>query len=204
MQQHIKAIILDIGNVLVDFCYDEFLEKFAHSPEEKSRLIQATVESKDWCELDKGLLTEEEILDRFIANDPQLETEIRNMYECMEGILRLRTYAIPFISQWKEKGYQVIALSNLSHKLRRECAKDLAFETHLTSAVFSYEEQCIKPHSRIYEILLERYQLCGQECVFIDDLLDNIQAASKLGFHTVHFRNYEQMVKELEGIMEEA
>ncbi|MFI3176867.1 MAG: hypothetical protein R3Y67_05140 [Eubacteriales bacterium] len=39
MQQQIKAIILDIGNVLVDFCYEEFVDGFTHSPEHKRRLI---------------------------------------------------------------------------------------------------------------------------------------------------------------------
>ncbi|MFI3176868.1 MAG: hypothetical protein R3Y67_05145 [Eubacteriales bacterium] len=43
----------------------------------------------------------------------------------------------------------------------------------------------------------------GKECVFIDDLLDNIQAARKLDFHTIHFQSYEQMVGELDGIMKE-
>lgn len=197
----IRAIILDIGNVLVDFQYQEYFKRFVSSQEELDRLIQATVHSSDWGELDRGVLKEEEVLDLFIENDPEIEGVLRMMYSNMDGVIKMREFAIPFIEEMKERGYEVIALSNISDKMIRECSRDLIFLEHMTGAILSYEEKCIKPDSEIYENLLKKYHLKGEECVFIDDLLENTKQASKIGFHTITYGSYEQVREELEEVL---
>ena len=65
----------------------------------------------------------------------------------------------------------------------------------------SYEVHRIKPEPEIYRILLEKYELKAEECVFVDDNGKNIQAARELGFRTVHFENYEQAREALEKLL---
>lgn len=54
-------------------------------------------------------------------------------------------------------------------------------------AIVSGDEKVIKPHRRIYEIVLERTGLSANDLLFIDDSAANIAAARELGFHTHHF-----------------
>ena len=51
--------------------------------------------------------------------------------------------------------------------------------------VLSFEEKLIKPQEQIYRILLERYQLDAKECLFLDDLQSNVEAARKIGMQAL-------------------
>jgi putative hydrolase of the HAD superfamily len=70
---------------------------------------------------------------------------------------------------------------------------DEIFETVIDSAFVG----CRKPEPRIYEITLERLGLSAEQCVFVDDLLPNIEGARELGFHAVHFQDTEQAIAEI-------
>ncbi len=49
----------------------------------------------------------------------------------------------------------------------------------------------------IYQMLIDRYELVPEECVFMDDTLRNLEGAEKFGIHTIHFQSKEQAVLEL-------
>ena len=72
----IRTIISDIGNVLSGFTWYDFYKSKGYSEEMVERLAKATVKSDIWKEYDRGVLSEEEILNRFIANDPELEEDL--------------------------------------------------------------------------------------------------------------------------------
>lgn len=197
----IKTVIFDIGNVLVDFCWEPFFKGFGFSDEIVSRIANATVKSPDWAELDRGVLTEKEVINRFVENAPELEEEIRYIMENVNGILHLREYAIPWIQELKEKGYQVLVLSNFYNKAERECPEDMVFLKEVDGGILSYQEKLIKPMPAIYWTLLQRYELKAEECVFIDDSEENIGAAEGMGIHGIVFKSREQVVKELEELI---
>ena len=67
------------------------------------------------------------------------------------------------------------------------------FEGKIISAI----EKMVKPDREIYELLLNRYHLKAEESLFIDDLPANIQAAQKMGIHTVHFTDKEKAYQEI-------
>ena len=62
------------------------------------------------------------------------------------------------------------------------------------------EEKIGKPDLRIYQILLERYGLKAEECVFIDDRQGNIDAGKQVGIRGILFKNCEQAREEFEQI----
>ena len=69
----IKNVVFDIGNVLAGFVWKDFYESFGFSQEINEKLANATVRSALWNELDRGKMTDEELLAGFIANDPSIE-----------------------------------------------------------------------------------------------------------------------------------
>ncbi len=196
----ITTIIFDIGNVLVDFCWEEYLYSFGFSGEITERIAKATVLNDAWNEFDKGAKSEKELVEGFVANDPDIETEIRRICENIHDMLRKREYAIPWIKELKEKGYKVYYLSNFSEKAERECAHTIDFIPYMDGGILSYQEKLIKPDPKIYELLTERFKLNPEECVFLDDRKDNCLAAQKLGFHTVLFTTKENAIEELKKL----
>ncbi len=196
----IKTVIFDIGNVLAGFSWKEYFDRFSYSEEVKERIGKATVQSPVWNEYDRGNLSDEEVLEAFVENDPGIEKELRESLSNISGMLVRYDYAIPWVKALKENGYQVLVLSNFSHKAVVECGEVLDFLPFTDGGILSYKEHMIKPQPEIYELLINRYNLTPEECVFMDDTLVNVEAAKKAGIHAIHFRNKEQAEKELHDL----
>lgn len=193
----IKNIIFDIGNVLTVFCWEKYFKSFGYPEEVVERLARATVRNQVWNEYDRGVMSAEEILQAFIQSDPDMEEYIYKVTENLSGILERCDYAIPWIRELQEKGYKVYYLSNFFEKAERECAEALDFIPYMDGGILSYKEKLIKPDAAIYELLLKRYGLAAEECVFLDDKEENCRAAKKAGMQAICFKTREQAVKEL-------
>ncbi len=196
----ITTIIFDIGNVLADFTWREHYEKFGYDDAMIERIADATVRSPIWNENDRGVWSDEQLLQAMIDNDPEIEKDIRRVLDNVDTMVVHNDYAIPWIMALKEKGYRTLYLSNFSRKARVECAQALDFLPYLDGGILSYQEKVIKPMPEIYELLIERYQLAPEECVFLDDTLVNLEAAGKFGIHTIQFKNQAQAIEELRAL----
>ncbi len=200
----IKNIIFDIGNVLAAWRWREFYERFQYSPDVTERLARATVLSPLWEEFDRGAMDEEALLDKFIENDPGLEKEIRRVRENIHDMLGRYDYAIPWLQDLKGKGYKVYYLSNFSRKAHQECAHVLDFLPLMDGGILSYQEKLIKPDPAIYQLLLRRYGLKAEECVFLDDTKKNVEEAVRQGMEGIVFYSRELAVEKLRGLGVEA
>ena len=63
--------------------------------------------------------------------------------------------------------------------------------------VISGVEKLIKPDKKIFEIMLDRYHLEAKNALFIDDNINNIQAAKEMGFETIHVQENTDLKSEL-------
>jgi putative hydrolase of the HAD superfamily len=59
-----------------------------------------------------------------------------------------------------------------------------------------------KPEAQIYQITLDRLGVSPQDAVFVDDFVENVEAARQLGLHTVHFKQHAQVVAEINKILD--
>lgn len=193
----ITTVIFDIGNVLTKYTWREHIESKGFYGDMLERIADATVRSAQWKNYDIGILPEEEIIESFVRNDPGIEQEIRTTYEDLKGIIARQNYAIPWIRELKENKYQVLYLSNFSYRASVECAEALDFIPYTDGGILSYKDHVVKPMPEIYKLLIERYELVPGECVFLDDMEENIRAAEAFDMHTILFRDKEQAVKEL-------
>lgn len=196
----IKNIIFDIGNVLTDFRWREFLKDKGFDEEMINRIADATVMSDVWCEYDRGVWTDEQLLEAFVQNDPEIENEIHKAFKDFTGMVTPRAYAIPWLKALKTAGYKVLYLSNFSRKAELECADSLSFMPYMDGGILSYQDKLIKPNPAIYELLLSRYGLVADESVFIDDTPVNVEAARQIGIHGIRFETKEQVDEELRAL----
>lgn len=196
----IRNIVFDIGNVLAGWNWREYYESFGYGAEITERLARATVLSPLWGEFDRGAMDEEVLLGKFIENDPELEQQIRKIRENIHDMLGRYDYAIPWLRELKAEGYRLYYLSNFSRRAHEECAHVLDFLPLMDGGILSYQEKIIKPEPAIYRLLLERYGLKAQECVFLDDTPKNVEEAVRQGMAGIIFHSREQAVKELQKL----
>lgn len=197
----VSTVIFDIGGVLTELGRFRFLEKKGFTGELAKRVMDATMRSEDWVQLDLGNLTEEEILSLFIRNDPEIENEIRHMFADVNGIVEPRRESLPWLRHVKDSGRKVLFLSNFSRKIMRECTEALYFLPEMDGGLFSCDVHLVKPDPAFYQMLVKRYDLDPVRCVFIDDLETNLAPAREMGMKTIHFESLEQARKELDHLL---
>ena len=69
----------------------------------------------------------------------------------------------------------------------RQSKEKLDFLGYFNGGVFSWEERCMKPDDRIYQILIDRYRLAPKKCLFFDDRPENVEGARRAGMKAVLF-----------------
>lgn len=198
--QTIDTIIFDVGNVLVDFDWEGYLDGFGFSPEVRDAVASAVFLSPQWNEMDKSLLPDQEYLDSFIRNAPQYEREIRKIYENPADCIHTCDYAVPFVCKCREQGYRTYILSNYSRYIFEQTKHKMPFRNYMDGELFSFQTGQIKPDPEIYQSLLEKYAIEPQHALFLDDRQENLDTAAQLHIHTLLFTSYPQALKDLENI----
>lgn len=193
----IRNIIFDIGNVLTDFRWRGFLQDKGFDEAMVDRIARASVFSPYWNEFDRGEWDWEKIMAEFVKADPEIEKELHLAYDNVQGMVTPRDYAVPWIKELKARGYGVYYLSNFSYTAHVECRDALDFLPYTDGGILSYQDKVIKPDRAIYELLLSRYGLIAEECVFLDDTLKNVEAARECGLYGICFQSKEQAEEEL-------
>lgn len=196
----IRNIIFDVGNVLVEYSWERMLKALHITGEAYDAVAKATVLSPMWNELDRSLLSDEEILEGFIQNAPEYEKEIRLVWDNIPESIHCYDYSVEWVREFRKKGYGTYILSNYSKRGYEATKQELPFVADMDGVLFSYEVKLVKPEPEIYQTLLKKFQLKPEECVFLDDNEKNIIAAREAGIHAIHFRNKEQAEAELEKL----
>ena len=118
------------------------------------------------------------------------------MEEWIELLLPIENN-IKLVSLLKEKGYHLYIISNFHLNAYNRFLKKQDWFTPIDGAIISAKEKLIKPDLRIYKLLLERYHLNADECLFIDDSLDNINACKNVGMDAIHLPDHSKLEEEL-------
>ncbi len=198
----IKTVVFDIGNVLADFDYMTFIHRLYMDEEVIRHINNAIWKTGCWKALDRGEDTEAVLL-RMLNAEPDYQAEIKRTMEHIGECITRMEYAIPWIENLKDRGYQVLYLSNYSQNTMEANREALDFLPFMDGGVFSFEIRSIKPEPKIYNSLLEKYTLDPYGCVFIDDMKENLETAEKFGMKTIQFQSYDQAKADLEELLSE-
>ena len=199
----IKNIIFDIGNVLAAFRWADYIRRDLGFSEEVVKVFgEKIVVNPLWDELDLGIRDEKEIIEEMKSRVPEYQKEADAFFENILEIVETYPYSREWLSRLKQEGYHVYLLSNYprSTYLMHEQAK-FDFVPVADGKVISGFEKMAKPDPRIYRLLMKRYVLQPEECVFLDDRQVNIDAAVALGMQGIVFTGYEEANAELERLL---
>lgn len=190
----IKNIILDVGDVLLEYRWKDMLMEYGLDGEDAVRVGQEIFESPLWGKgLDLGIMTQEEVIAEFRKEYPGDGDVIEWFITNGEQMRVERPEIWQRVRQLKEQGYGIYLLSNYSEKLFQKHTKDADFIKMADGMVVSYQVHLIKPDPRIYQCLLERYDLKAEECIFFDDRKENVEGALAVGIQAVQVTSREML-----------
>ena len=197
----IKTIIFDIGKVLMDYDFEAFIKKIYPNREIAEGVTSALFGDGRWDEVDRGVLSDCELRASFVNAAPQWKREILYVYEHIGDGFYPMSYAKDWICELKERGFQVLYLSNYSTHAMASNWKVLDFLPLMDGGVFSCDAKMLKPDREIYEWICQKYNLVPSECVFFDDKKENVDAAAAYGMYAIQFTYYEQAKQSLENLL---
>ena len=197
----IKNIIFDIGNVLLKFNPKEYFSKMFENEEIGNTMCDLIMQSEIWKQYDLGNCTLEDVKNDFILKKPLLKDEICKMLDLWLPILKPLNESFKVMEDLKKEGYKVYLLSNLSEDAFNYIDKEYHLFDKVDGYVVSFKEHVSKPDFKIYDILVSRYNLNKEECVFLDDTKVNVDAAIAFGMSAIHFMEEKSSLKELDTLL---
>jgi putative hydrolase of the HAD superfamily len=208
--QKIKTIIFDLGGVIINLYVEKTIAAFARLSGYTEKELEEVYLSADFFKhYEKGLVSDEAFRKSLSAefNTEATEDEIDSAWNAMLGdIPSDRIESIKSVMQ----NYKCIVLSNTNaiherafHKILSESfpyshLKDLFHEVY-----FSHELNQRKPDKEIYQKVLSQSQTVASKALFLDDSQLNLDAASKLGIHTLHIPRNSGFMKSLDNKLSE-
>ncbi len=195
----IKNIVFDFGGVLVDWnpIY-LFKDEFLYSSDMDYFLTHVC--NNTWnVEQDRGRPFAEGIK-LLKEQHPKYSSHIQTFFDKW-GVMMKNDIPenVEALYQVKEM-YRVFGLTNWSAETLPLAYKRFPFFSEFEGVVVSGDEKLVKPDQRLFQILLDRYELNSEESLFIDDNLDNINAANRMGFATIHIHPEMSLMVELKRI----
>ncbi len=199
----IRNLIFDVGDVLLEYRWQEMFRDYGIPPEEGRRIGREIFDTEIWSRgLDAGLLSTQEAIDEYEKLFPEDIEEIGWFLHHGEDMVVPRPEVWDKVRSLKEKGYRIYLLSNYSEELFQAHTQGAAFLDVLDGGVVSYQVHVTKPDSRIYQILMEKYGLRPEECVFFDDRPENVKGAQAQGICALQVTSRQMINETLQNMID--
>lgn len=198
----IKNIIFDLGNVVLKLKWNKVIDKYTQEPETKKLLTEVIFDSEEWRLLDLGTIQKDYALCQMLSKLPEF------LHDACKGIMRnwcdaleINDNIIELLKKVRKKGYRTYILSNAPLEIPL-FLENKNLTQYFDGKIISAEEKVAKPDKKIYNILLDRYDLNPEESVFLDDKLENVQVAREANINGIvyDYTKHEEMLKELDKL----
>ncbi|MBR5059133.1 MAG: HAD family phosphatase [Clostridiales bacterium] len=191
----IKNVVLDMGNVLLDYNPDFVLNQFCSSEEEKAVIRKELFDGPEWQLGDRGDIKDKDRFDLVKVRVPEKYHEaLRNCCDRWDICMNPLEGAREFCEHVKKAGLGIYVLSNASDLFYTYFPKFLPLD-FFNGVFVSSDYLMLKPDLEIYETFLSKYGLNAEECLFVDDRKENVEGASQAGMNTFCFRgDYEKVI----------
>jgi 2-haloacid dehalogenase len=194
-------VIFDFGGVLVDWNPRHLYRRLFGADEVGMERFLAEVCTPEWnLRQDAGRPWAEAVA-ALVALHPAQADLIRAYHErWVETLAGPIDDSVTILRELDQAGHRLYGLTNWSHETFPLARARYPFFDWFDGIVVSGVEGIVKPDTRLYLRLLERYDIDPARAVFIDDNLQNVQAAVALGIHGIHFRSPALLRDELEAL----
>ena len=193
--------LFDLGGVFFDWDPNHFFKNIFEKAEERKYFL-TEVCSDEWnIQQDAGRTIKEaesELIPKFPHYEKQIKMYYKNHRKMIIGTFEA---SIEVLKKLKKLNYECYVLSNWSAETFVGMIDDYPFLQFFDGLLISGEDNMMKPDAAIYELAITRFNLIPQETVFIDDKLENIEAAKKLNLKTIHLVDPNKIELEMMGMI---
>ena len=181
----IKAVVFDLGKVLVDFDYSIAARRIAtHASMAAEELGRFLLQGPLLFRYELGLLSTEQFYQAicdgtgFSAGLDEFGTMFSDIFTAIEPMVRLHTGL-------RQARFSTFIFSNTNELAIRHIRHNFPFFANFTGYILSYEHGAMKPDAKLYEVVEKLSGCHGAELLYVDDRPENIEAGSARGWHVI-------------------
>lgn len=197
----IKNIIFDLGNVLISFRPSEYFDKKKYPENIKSVILSEIFGSREWQMLDNGDISIEDTIEALSKKSSLKKEEIVHIFNLRTDLMFPLDSNVKILPALKKRGFKLYYLSNFPVDIWDEVRSGYYFFKYFDGGLISAEARSSKPEKRIYEIMMEKFSLQPEECLFIDDLEANVRSAEAIGMTGLFTNGSVEIAREIEKVL---
>lgn len=182
----IKNVVFDNGGVIVKYSSETYLDYF-NFPEEKKKQLMKIFSTKEFVELSKGNMTHTEFRDFALDVLHQYKEDVLNMLDSdnYKYLIPVYPHMVEYIKNLRLRGYKTYLLTDILENTIEYMIKEVEnFEGLFDGIVYSCRVGMTKRDDEIFEYMLNKFDIKGEETLFLDDTLKNLIKAEKFGIKT--------------------
>ena len=185
----IKNIVFDMGNVLLRFEPELFIERLGVTPEDRRTLLIEVFRSLEWAKMDRGSLNERQAAELICRRVPErLHSAVHSLTDQWERPILPVEGSYELVEELKNMGYGLYLLSNASYR-QHDYWSLIPCSKFFDGTLISADVKLVKPQPEIYRLLFEKFSLVPEECFFVDDSPANVEGAGFCGMAGAVFNN---------------
>jgi len=178
--------LFDLGGVFFDWDPKYFYKSIFPSEKEMEFFLKYICNQEWNIQQDAGRSFkdgEKELIVQFPKYTKEIQMYYPNHHKMIKGTFQ---NSIDQLLELKFHNYLCYVLSNWSAETFIEVKNDYSFLNKFDGLLISGEDKLVKPDKAIYKLAISRFDLIPDKTVFIDDKIENIEAAKELNFKTIH------------------
>lgn len=201
MQNSIKAIIFDMGGVLILTCDPKPREELAKQLGIPiNELLDAVFNNESTIRSEMGEFSKNELWTSVLQKFGKEGMDVERIDQIFWSGDCLNQGLMDYIQSLREN-YRIGFLSNAFQSARETVEGQFHFLHNFDLSIFSYEVKLRKPDVRIYRLICEGLHTSPEQAVFIDDMLPNVEGARRAGLYGIHYQGLGELKKELSNLL---
>ncbi len=185
-------IIFDLGGVVVEWKPEEIINSVYPDSDIKKKILGEVFRSREWHDYDKGTLTKDAAVSIFSDRLGISNVEICRMMNFIPQTLTVKRDTVKLMENLIIEGHNLYCLSNMNPEAYSFLSNQCTFWELFSGTIISSKIKMVKPDTEIFYYLLNEFQLNIEKCVFIDDTVENIESAERLGIRSILFEGAEK------------
>ena len=205
MEDMIDTIIFDFGGVLYKVPDLKKLLRWQKllgiaADDDINQLIYEPSKSQLFWDVMEGKLSEDKMWEQIMHKWKVPERISERFLKNVMSKRRLNKPLAKYLKSFRS-GYKTAILSNAGDQTRSKMEKSFGAHTLVDEIIISAEEGIAKPDKAIYHIAIKRLNSIPENCVFVDDLIENVNAALEIGMKAIHHINNDLTIATLNDLI---
>jgi HAD superfamily hydrolase (TIGR01509 family) len=195
------SFLFDLGNVLISCDFEQGAEEIASQATRSSKEILEILDKENLiCDFDQGVLSREEFSER-ITTLTGWQGSIEELEALWQRMLKPDHVMLGLLERLQLEGHPTYILSNINPFHTDYVRREFPLLTRTRGLIFSCECSLIKPDEEIFHHTARELGLDPPSTLFIDDRLENVEAARRVGFQALHHTDRDETIRFLEGLL---